>query len=121
MSTLASLARSDAGPAIAALALVIKITLLLALAWLSHAALGRANPSWRVLVWRLTALGIVLLILLAGLPPMVRLPLLRQTAEVTQIKQSDAPPSSAWTAATTWERRDRESATCRRTTRSSAR
>ena len=38
-----------------------KATLLLALAWLLHAALARANPRWRVLLWRGVAVGLVLL------------------------------------------------------------
>ncbi|MEN6625130.1 MAG: carboxypeptidase regulatory-like domain-containing protein [Candidatus Sumerlaeia bacterium] len=38
-----------------------KLTLLLALGWLLHAALGRANPRWRVLLWRLIAVGSILL------------------------------------------------------------
>ncbi len=42
-------------------ALLGKATLLLALAWLLQASLARANPRWRVLLWRGAAVGLVLL------------------------------------------------------------
>jgi hypothetical protein len=51
--------------------LLAKVTLALAVAWLVHAALARQNPRWRVLVWRLTALGCALLAGLAACPPLV--------------------------------------------------
>src|SRR5580704_7082245 len=56
--------------------LLAKITLLLAAAWLVQAALGRLNPRWRVLVWRVTGSAIVLLCVLAMSPPFVRLAIL---------------------------------------------
>jgi len=56
--------------------LLAKITLLLAAAWLVQAALGRLNPRWRVLVWRVTGSAIVLLCVLAISPPFVRLAIL---------------------------------------------
>jgi hypothetical protein len=34
---------------------VVRISLVLAIAWLAHAALARANPRWRVLAWRVGA------------------------------------------------------------------
>ncbi len=49
--------------------LLIKATLLLAVAWLIHFGLARANPRWRTLLWRGVAVGLVLMAVLAfGLP-----------------------------------------------------
>jgi beta-lactamase regulating signal transducer with metallopeptidase domain len=56
--------------------LLAKITLLLATAWLVQATLGRLNPRWRVLVWRVTGSAILLLCILAIAPPFVRLAIL---------------------------------------------
>ena len=44
------LARFSAAPAWAQL--LTKATLLLAVAWLVHFSLARANPRWRTLLWR---------------------------------------------------------------------
>ncbi len=41
--------------------LLAKITLLLAIAWLLHAASFRSNPRWRVMLWRVAMLGLCLL------------------------------------------------------------
>ena len=68
--SLASLADGSIG-----LMLVAKWTLLLALAWLGHAALARGNPRWRVALWRGAMLGIGLVAALAAVPPLVRLPI----------------------------------------------
>jgi hypothetical protein len=35
--------------------LLVKVTAILLAAWLVHMALLRANPRWRVLLWRVTA------------------------------------------------------------------
>ena len=49
--------------------LLVKVTLLLAAAWLVHFALARANPRWRTLLWRGVAVGAVLLAVWSlGLP-----------------------------------------------------
>ncbi len=46
-----------------------KVTLLLATAWLVHFALVKADPRWRVLLWRGVAVGLALVIVWAiGLP-----------------------------------------------------
>jgi beta-lactamase regulating signal transducer with metallopeptidase domain/thiol-disulfide isomerase/thioredoxin/protocatechuate 3,4-dioxygenase beta subunit len=68
--SLASLADGSIG-----LMLVAKCTLLLALAWLGHAALARRNPRWRVVLWRGATLGIGLVAALTAVPPLVRLPI----------------------------------------------
>jgi beta-lactamase regulating signal transducer with metallopeptidase domain len=41
--------------------LLLKITAFLLAAWAVHGALGRLNPRWRVLVWRVAAVGLVAL------------------------------------------------------------
>ena len=38
--------------------LLAKATLLLAVAWVAHFSLARANPRWRTLLWRGTVVGI---------------------------------------------------------------
>jgi beta-lactamase regulating signal transducer with metallopeptidase domain/uncharacterized GH25 family protein len=56
--------------------LLSKATLLLAIAWLIHFALARANPRWRVLLWRGVVVGLALLAVWSlGLPGLkVRVP-----------------------------------------------
>jgi hypothetical protein len=54
--------------------LVAKWTLLLALAWLAHAALAGRNPRWRVALWRGAMLGVGLTAAMALIPPIVRVP-----------------------------------------------
>ena len=41
--------------------LLLKITAILLAAWLAHLALARANPRWRVFLWRVTAVGLIAL------------------------------------------------------------
>jgi hypothetical protein len=49
--------------------LLLKVTLLLAVAWLIHGALEKANPRWRVLLWRATAVAsFALPFIVLGLP-----------------------------------------------------
>ncbi len=45
--------------------LVARWTLLLALAWLAHAALGGRNPRWRVALWRGAIVGVGLVVAMA--------------------------------------------------------
>ena len=51
--------------------LLSKITLLLMIAWCTHWLLLRANPRWRVLLWRSIAIGLLLVPLLHVLMPPV--------------------------------------------------
>ena len=61
------LARFSAAPAWAQL--LTKVTLLLAVAWVVHSGLARANPRWRMLLWRGVAAGLLLVAVWApGLP-----------------------------------------------------
>jgi beta-lactamase regulating signal transducer with metallopeptidase domain/uncharacterized GH25 family protein/thiol-disulfide isomerase/thioredoxin len=49
--------------------LLLKATALLAVAWAAHGALGRRNPRWRVVVWRVAAVGLVALPVVTWLLP----------------------------------------------------
>jgi beta-lactamase regulating signal transducer with metallopeptidase domain/peroxiredoxin len=53
------------------LMLLVKLTALFAVGWLLHGLLMRANPLWRVVVWRSAAAGAVALVALALLPALV--------------------------------------------------
>ena len=52
----ASLEYLAGAPAI--VVVLLKITLVLAAAWILHGALGHANPRWRVWLWRTTIVGL---------------------------------------------------------------
>ncbi len=53
------------------LALFVKWTAVLALAWLSHAMLARRNPRWRVALWRSAIVGLAAVSVLSLAPPLV--------------------------------------------------
>src|SRR5580692_1517315 len=55
--------------------LVARWTLLLALAWLAHAALGGRNPRWRVALWRGAIVGVGLVAAMARREPIVNIPI----------------------------------------------
>ena len=55
---------------------LFRLSLLLALAWLLHATLVRANPRWRVLLWRGSAVAVFVLVALGPLGPAIPLALL---------------------------------------------
>lgn len=78
MNVLSTLS-NDSGDASPLLLLVAKVTLLLGVAWLMHALLAGRNPRWRVLVWRTTAVGIMLLATLTACPPFVSWAVLPKT------------------------------------------
>jgi beta-lactamase regulating signal transducer with metallopeptidase domain/thiol-disulfide isomerase/thioredoxin len=69
--------------------LLWKATLLLAFAWLIHFALARANPRWRIFIWRGVAVGLALLAVWA-----VALPGL--TVRISAPEQSVRMPSSSF-------------------------
>ena len=55
------------------LVLLFKLTLLLGLAWLVHFWIGEKNPFWRQLMWRTTAVGLIVLLLMTSFPPLMTL------------------------------------------------
>ena len=71
------LAAESDGP----IGLLTRLTLLLGLAWLMHAALARANPRWRVLLWRGSAAAMLVLVALSLAGPTIPLALLPPVAE----------------------------------------
>ncbi|HEY2837753.1 MAG TPA: M56 family metallopeptidase [Pirellulales bacterium] len=62
---------------------LLKLTLLLATAWLLNAALRRVNPRWRVLVWRGCAGSVVILLGLALAGPVISLSVAPSIAQQT--------------------------------------
>jgi beta-lactamase regulating signal transducer with metallopeptidase domain/thiol-disulfide isomerase/thioredoxin/uncharacterized GH25 family protein len=73
MSTLPGLLQSITdlmGDSIVCL-LIAKWTVLLTMAWSVHGLLVRANPRWRVVLWRATLAGVALVPLLSWGPPVV--------------------------------------------------
>jgi beta-lactamase regulating signal transducer with metallopeptidase domain/protocatechuate 3,4-dioxygenase beta subunit/peroxiredoxin len=60
-----------------ALALLVKLTAVLSLAWIAHVCLANQNPRWRVAMWRATIVGVPAIMILSLFPPIVtwRLPL----------------------------------------------
>ncbi len=77
--------------------LLAKVTVLLAITWLVHFGLSRANPRWRVLVWRGAVAGLTLLMIWeAGLPQWrVYVSLPRPTAAVPNPALPPAVPETA--------------------------
>ena len=49
--------------------LLLKVTAILLAAWVAHLVLKRANPRWRVFLWRVTAVGLIALPAVAWLFP----------------------------------------------------
>ena len=49
--------------------LLLKLTAILSAAWLAHLALARANPRWRIFLWRMTAVGLIALPVVSLLLP----------------------------------------------------
>jgi beta-lactamase regulating signal transducer with metallopeptidase domain/thiol-disulfide isomerase/thioredoxin/protocatechuate 3,4-dioxygenase beta subunit len=75
--------------------LVAKWTLVLALAWLVHAALAGRNPRWRVALWRGAMLGVGLIAALALIPPIVRVPVVPAPPPATAVQhEAIALPSA---------------------------
>jgi beta-lactamase regulating signal transducer with metallopeptidase domain/protocatechuate 3,4-dioxygenase beta subunit/Leucine-rich repeat (LRR) protein len=52
---------------------LLKITGILLAAWLAHLALMRTNPRWRVLLWRIAAVGLIALPTVAWLLPTMKI------------------------------------------------
>ena len=55
--------------------LLLKATLVLALAWCLHFAIANLNPRWRVFLWRISGISLITLAVLAMFAPrlMVRM------------------------------------------------
>jgi len=53
--------------------LLLKVTALLAAGWLLHFALRRANPRWRVLLWRGVVIGLIAMPVMMAVMPAIEL------------------------------------------------
>ncbi|MBN2293449.1 MAG: hypothetical protein JXM70_13550 [Pirellulales bacterium] len=79
--------------------LLLKITAVLSAAWLGHLVLVRANPRWLVLLWRVTAVGLVALPVAAWMLPTLEIsvpqpPEIETTTSVASInKNPSADPA----------------------------
>ena len=57
---------------------IVKVSLILTLGWLLHGALARRNPRWRVLLWRVAAVGAALVPLLGLVMPRLKVAVPRE-------------------------------------------
>lgn len=73
--------------------LLAKLTLLLATAWILQIPLRNRNPRWRVLIWRSTGTGVLVLASLALFPPFVKLGVLPgpATENIVSVPLLEAP------------------------------
>ena len=69
---------------------LLKMTLLLSLAWVLHFALNRANPRWRVFLWRATCVGLMLLTVADAWRSYASVKF--ETATMSVSRSLDAPP-----------------------------
>jgi beta-lactamase regulating signal transducer with metallopeptidase domain/protocatechuate 3,4-dioxygenase beta subunit len=77
-----------------ALDAIVKLTVLLALAWVLRPMLRQANPRWRVFFWRGVALSAALMLPAVLLAPAIRIPLLPPPASQPDalLGRSEAAP-----------------------------
>jgi beta-lactamase regulating signal transducer with metallopeptidase domain len=77
--------------------LLLKITAILGLAWLAHLALFGANPRWRVLLWRMTAAGLLLLPGITWFLPAVQIRFIPSPENKITANQGDSSQNIALT------------------------
>jgi len=83
--------------------LFTKLTLLLAGAWLVHMALRQAGPHWRVLLWRATAVGMILLPATMLIAPVIELHVpMAGAGSAGSAADGTAAAGSAWLARWGW-------------------
>ncbi|MCA9415256.1 MAG: M56 family metallopeptidase, partial [Candidatus Omnitrophica bacterium] len=75
------------------LLILFKATLLLGLAWGLHFGLVRANPRWRVLLWRGTMIGLLFIPAAEFLSPKILVPIEPPPIETTSLQTSAPPPN----------------------------
>jgi beta-lactamase regulating signal transducer with metallopeptidase domain/uncharacterized GH25 family protein len=71
--------------------MLLKISAILAAAWLAHLAIARTNPRWRVVLWRVTAVGLLVLPAIAWLLPGLEIRVLKPTPVEEVATVSPAP------------------------------
>lgn len=88
---------AQAEPAAWLALLLLKVTVLLAAAWLLYLALRGVNPRWRVLLWRAVSVGTLLLFGLALCPPLLNWAVLppERMSEVAQGPEPAPSPLAA--------------------------
>ena len=74
-------------PFIGVLHVIAKVTVVLIVAWISHLYLRGSNPRWRILVWRVTAVGLIGVTVFSVRSPLFTLPLL--PASITALASTD--------------------------------
>jgi beta-lactamase regulating signal transducer with metallopeptidase domain len=84
---------------------VVKLTVLLALAWALRPLLRRANPRWRVLFWRGLAVSTALLPLAMLLAPAIRVPVLPPSASEPDVLPTRPERSPAASLGAEYSRR----------------
>ena len=66
----------NSGPEMPIVLFAAKTSIVLIAAWIIHFGLAKANPRWRVFVWRVSSVGVAGLLIAAAVPPLytVRIP-----------------------------------------------
>ena len=82
-----------------ALLILIRLTLILMVAWLCHCACNRWNPRLRILLWRMTAVSLIFVTVLSLLPYRLQLALLPAASPVVEVDEVVEPPDLNETAA----------------------
>lgn len=98
-STLNWLMGSSDGLSNSALLILIRLTLILMVAWLCHCACSRWNPRLRILLWRMTAVSLIFVTVLSLLPYRLQLALLPAASPVMEVDEVVEPPDLNETAA----------------------
>ncbi|MFH1742061.1 MAG: M56 family metallopeptidase [bacterium] len=83
--------------------LLLKITLVLALAWLIYLIVAERNPRWRVLLWRGVVCGVLLFPLIAVMVPAFKVQIPRDIAFNRPISTNELPRISLSTVPETSE------------------
>lgn len=74
--------------------LLVKVTLILFVAWTSHALLRHSNPRWRILLWRVSVIGLICIAMFSLKAPFFTLPLLPALSTETVATNPVAPTVS---------------------------
>ena len=85
--------------------LLAKMTAILAAAWITHLLLRSSNPRWRILVWRVSTVGLIGVVLLSLLSPLFTLRLLPAVSKTSNpTSNAKSPIASSNSAAPTASR-----------------
>lgn len=73
---------------------VVRITILLAAAWVLHGLLSRRDPRWRIMLWRGCCLGVVGIVVASQVQLQLDVPLLPASSVATHHTQASGPASN---------------------------